>query len=413
MTRRAVITGLGIVSPIGVGVDAFWRAALEGRSGIGRPTLFDASKLPPECQIVGEVRDFDPLLWMPAPAARMAGRFSQFAVAAARMALDDSGLDVEAVGADKLKVAIGTSMNGLTDVHQPSFAGFLGGRKISAWTSLEYSGHAASSHVAAATALRGQTITFGSACTAGLDAISWASTAVRLGHATAVLAGGSDAPISPATMSAFDSAGVLSHWRGEPQYASRPFDRLRSGLVVGEGAATVLVEDEDHALRRGARIYASVLGSASSSEGGNLRGTDASGRSTAITMSSALAASTVTPGDIDYISAHGNSMVDFDAAETAGIRTAFGARAWNIPISSLKSMCGQAFAAAGAMQTVACCLSITNSALHPTINYTTPDPDCDLDYVPNIFRRARVRTAMVHSHSIGGSHTTVIFGAYR
>jgi 3-oxoacyl-[acyl-carrier-protein] synthase II len=230
MKRRAVITGLGIVSPIGVGVERFWASARAGRSGIGTPTLFDASKLPRECQIVGEVTDFDVKEWLPGAAGRMAGRFSQFAVAAAKMARDDANLDSAQIPPEQVKVSIGTSMNGLADVHQPNFETFLDRGFISPWACLEYPAHAATSHVAIDSHARGQAASFATACAAGLDAVAWAAQQIEQGQASAVIAGGTDAPLSPCTVMALHAVGVLPRWQGPPEEASRPFDRLRDGL---------------------------------------------------------------------------------------------------------------------------------------------------------------------------------------
>ncbi|MBI2161591.1 MAG: beta-ketoacyl-[acyl-carrier-protein] synthase family protein [Candidatus Rokubacteria bacterium] len=411
MKRQPVITGLGIVSPIGIGIEKFWTAARAGRSGIGTPTLFDASKLHAHCNVVGEVRDFDPREWMPRPAYRMAGRFSQFAVAAATMARSDSLIQQTDIPKERLKVAIGTSMNGLIDVHQPNFHGFINGRDIQSWASLEYPAHAATNHVATSSGVHGQTMTFATACIAGLDAISWAADEIRCGQAAAVIAGATETPLSECTVAACQAAGVLSAWAGPPEEASRPFDRLRSGLVIAEGAAAVIVEDEDDARARGARIYARILGFGSASDGGNLRKIDESGEAIAHSILGALKSSGLRATDIDYICAHGNSMIDYDAAETAGIKRAFGHQAWSIPISSLKSMCGQALAASSAMQVVAACLAIRDNIVPPTINYQVPDQDCDLDYVPNAARKARVRNVLVHAQSIGGSHAALILSA--
>jgi 3-oxoacyl-[acyl-carrier-protein] synthase II len=408
MPRQAVITGLGIVSPIGVGVDAFWRAALAGRSGTGRPTLFDASNLPPECRIVGEVRDFDPRDRMPSPAWKMAGRFSQFAVAAAKMALDDARLDTAGIAPDRVRVAIGSAMSGLVDVGEPCHEAFQQGREPWPWMSNEYPGHAATSHIAIAAGARGQALTMATACAAGLDAIGWAVDEVKRGRATVGIAGATEAPLSEFALKIFRSVGVLSKWAGAAESASRPFELLRSGLVLAEGSAVVVVEDEESALSRGVRRYARIPAFVSVTEGTHLRRVDPSGRTAAEAMTAALEQAGLSPTDIDYISAHGNSMPDYDAAETAAIKRLFGRRAWNIPVSSIKSMCGQPLAAGSAMQVVATCLTLRDQILHPTINHDHPDPACDLDYVPNRRRPARVRHALVHSHSLGGSHSVMI-----
>src|SRR5262245_12493649 len=411
MKRQSVITGLGIVSPIGTGIDKFWAAALAGKSGIGTPTLFDGSKLPQDCRIVGEVRDFNPLEWMPARALKMAARFSQFAVAAAKMSRADSGLDTASISHERIKVAVGTSLNGHIDIAQPNYEAFLRGNQVSPWAALEFPAHAATAHVAIDTRATGQTTTFATACAAGLDAVAWGSDQIRDGHATAVLAGATEAPLSEFMMRIFSSVGVLSKWVGPPEEASRPFDMLRSGLVLAEGAAILAIESEENARARKAPIYARVLGMASANEGVHLRKVDETGNAVAQAIEDALRAADLAPIDIDFICAHGNSMQDYDAAETAGIKKVFGSHAWNVPVSSTKAMCGQALAARSAIQVVVACLSIKNQVVPPTINYEVPDPRCDLDYVPNVYRVARVRHVLIHAHSLGGAHLAMILGA--
>jgi 3-oxoacyl-(acyl-carrier-protein) synthase len=412
MKRQAVITGLGIVSPIGVGIHDFWASALAGRSGIGAPTLFDASKLPRECQIVGEVPAFDVKRWMPGVAGHMAGRFSQFAVAAAKMARDDASLDAAEIPPERIKVSVGTSMNGLTDVHQPNFEAFLDRGFVSPWASLEYPAHAATSHVAIDSHAQGQATSFATACAAGLDAIAWAAQQIECGVATAVVAGGTETPLSGCTVTALHAVGVLSKWQGPADEASRPFDRLREGLVVAEGAAMVVVEEEENARARGAPVYAYIAGSGSATEGAHLRKVDRTGAAGSRAMQLALSNARIEAREIDYVAAHGNSMQDYDSAETAAIKQTLGSHAWNVPISSLKSMCGQAFAASSAMQVVAGCLTMRDQIIAPTINYCLPDPECDLDCVPNTARPARVRTLLLHAHSLGGLHSAMVLRAH-
>jgi 3-oxoacyl-[acyl-carrier-protein] synthase II len=411
LKRSAVITGLGIVSPIGIGTEDFWASACAGRSGIGYPTLFDASKLPRECQMVGEVSQFDPRRWMPGHVGRTAGRFSQFAVAAAAMARDDARLRSANITAERLFVSIGTSMGGLVDVSNPNFHSFIRGEPMAPWTALEYPGHAATSHVAISGKGRGQIASFSAACVAGLDAIAWAAERVVRGDATAVIAGGTEAPLSEASLEAFRALGALSKWMGPPSEASRPFDRMRSGLVLAEGAGIVVVEDEANARARGASVYARILGCGSVTEGAHMRELDGSGQSVARSIQLALEAAGLHPESIDYVSAHGNSLPDYDSAETAGLKLVLGRRAESVPVSSIKSMCGQALAASGAMQAVATCLAIRHKIIPPTINYQFPDPACDLDYVPNVARKARVLTAVLHAQSIGGSHTSLVLAS--
>jgi len=410
MKRRAVITGLGIVSPIGVGVERFWAAARAGCSGIGYPTLFDASKLPRECQIVGEVKDFDVKNWMPGAAGRMAGRFSQFAVAAAKMARDDARLHTIEIRPERILTSIGTSMSGLNDA-QESLMRYLRGDIVPPWTVLEFPGHAAASHVAIASQGHGQVTSFGTACVAGIDAIAWAAERIHCGDATVVIAGATEAPLAEPNLEAFRSLGALSRWQGPPCEASRPFDRMRSGLVLAEGAGILVVEEEEHAQARGAYIYARVTASASITEARHMREVDPTGECVARVLRTAMERARLSSQHIDYLCAHGNSLIDYDAAETAGIKRALGRQASCVPVSSIKSMCGQALAASGAMQAVTACLAIRDSTVPPTINYQYPDPLCDLDYVPNRSRAVRVRNVLIHAQSIGGSHSALVLSS--
>jgi 3-oxoacyl-[acyl-carrier-protein] synthase II len=408
--HHPVITGLGIVSPIGTGTEAFWSSALAGCSGIDWSSDPEVSELPHPCRIVARVRDFHPNDWMGGMHGRMAGRFSHFAVAATRMALDDSGLKSDSIESAHIKVAFGSSICGLADLHESSFTSFLRGGKILPWTMLEFPVHAATSHVGAEAGALGQPTSFATACCAGLDAIGWAADQIRGGSARVVLASASDAPLSPHTLMTFYAARTLSEWRGPPAEASRPFDLKRSGLVLGEGAATLIIEDEEYADARGAKRYATILGFGSASEGGELRTVDESGGFAARAMTMAIREAGLEPSAIDYVCAHGNSMVSYDAAETAALKRVFGDAARNTPVSSIKSMCGHALGAAGAMQALTGCLVLRDGIAPPTINYRYPDPSCDLDYIPNAARRIRARHVLIHSHSIGGTHLAMVLG---
>jgi 3-oxoacyl-[acyl-carrier-protein] synthase II len=411
MSRDVVITGLGIVSPIGVGVEQFWQSAKEGRSGIRRLSQCNGASLPPECRIAGEITDFNANDWMGGMFGRMAGRFSHFAVASSRMALTESRLNEGEIPPDRIMVAFGSSMSGLIDIQEKTFLAYLRGEKVVPWTILEFPVHAATSHATAEIGALGHTASFATGCCAGLDALGWSVEQVRKGSATAVVAGATDTPLSEYSLTAFHASGALARWNGPPATASRPFDRLRSGFVLAEGAAAVVVEDEAVARARGVHIYARVLGFASTSEGGELRTVDERGEATARAMLMAIEQAGLVPNDVDYICAHGNSMINYDAAETAGIKSAFGKSAWSLPVSSIKSMCGHALGAAGAMQVVTACLVLRDGIVPPTINYEERDDACDLDYVPNVSRRVRARTVLVHSHSIGGTHMVMVLGA--
>ena len=402
------------MSPIGIGHAAFWNAACLGRSGLGRPS-FPVDGLPEALRVVGEVRDFVPQQWLPAPAARAASRFSQFAVAAANMARADAGVGVAEddrgpFAPDAFKVAIGTCMNGQADLGEASHAAFVSGQSLRPIAALEYPGHTSTSRVAHAAGARGQAITFATACAAGLDAVAWAAEEVRAGRAQAALAGGSESPLSAYALTLFRTVGVLAQWDGDPREASRPFDRLRSGLVLAEGAGVVLIESAESARRRGVTPYARVLGFGAANESTRLHTVDPTGTAMARAVEAALREARLGPGDVDYVCAHGNSMPDFDAAETAGLKRALGRHVWNVPVSSIKSMCGQALAASSGIQVVAACLALRHGVIPPTANYRFPDPACDLDYVAGTARRARVRTVLVHAHSLGGAHLALVLG---
>ncbi len=406
MTRLPVITGLGVVSPLGVGIESFWAALRDGRSAIARLSSATLSSAP-ECRIAAEVHDFKATNWMEPRLVKNTGRFSQFAVAAARMAAIDSGLQLTAMSPDRVTVSVGTSMSGVTDVLLPHAETILAGETTPPWGAREYPGHAATAHVAHAIGAAGSWATISTACGAGMDSIAWAAERIEAGLADVVIAGGTETPLSPVTLEAFRLFGLLSRWSGDPAGASRPFDRFRTGLVVGEGAAAVVVEEECSARARGARIYARISAAASAAEitAGHL---EMSGATLARCILETLRRGRRRPEDLDYISAHGAGIPSQDVAETAGIKAALGNRAYSVPVSSIKSMCGQAFAATSATQVVAACLSLVNGIVTPTINYDEPDPLCDLDYVPNIARTARLRTALVHARSMGGSHTTML-----
>lgn len=346
---------------------------------------------------------------MAKPRAAVTARFSQFALATASMAADDSGIKLSDVAQDKIAVAFGTSMSGLVDMILPEFQSFLRGNDILPSTAREFPGQAATAHVTTDLQARGATTTIASACAAGLDAISWAAERICRGDAIVAVAGASETPLAPATLESFRTFGLLSSWSGGPAAASRPFERHHSGLVVAEGAAAVLLEEEDHARKRGARIYARILGTGRSAEAGAMR-VELSGQSAARSMQLALGEAMLQPSNIDYVSAHGNGVPDHDVAETAALKLALGSHAYRAPISSIRSMCGQAMAASSAIQIVTACLAIRDRNVPPTINFDERDPECDLDYVPNEARVVRVRNVLVHVRSIGGSHASMVLG---
>jgi 3-oxoacyl-[acyl-carrier-protein] synthase II len=406
---RVVITGLGAVAPNGVGKDAFWQSLLAGRSGIRHITHFDASKFP--SRIAGEVPDFQPTSYINRQQVKRMSRVSQFAVAAAKMALDDSGLRVTPENARLIGVCFGASA-GKGEIFESDHLAFLerGVRGIHPLTVTQFPSHGVSSQVAVELELGGLCGSLATGCTSGLDALYWGYTQLCLGRASAIVVGGAEALLSPFAFGAVCAAGVLSKRNDAPEKASRPFELHRDGLVLSEGAGAVMLETLQHAEERDATIYAEILGYASAREGDDPVHCDLSGADMARVMDIALYEAQLPKSRIDYINAHGVGLRDYDMAETVAIKTVFGKQAYHIPISSIKSMIGQPFAAGGSLQVVASSLTLRHGCIPPTINYDTPDPSCDLDYVPNRARTARVRTLLVHAHGTGGTDSALVLG---
>jgi 3-oxoacyl-[acyl-carrier-protein] synthase II len=407
--RRVVITGLGAIAPNGVGKEAFWDGLLQGRSGIRKITLFDASQFP--CQIAGEVADFQPRSYINRQEVKHMSRVSQFAVVAAKMACDDAGLEVTAANARRIGVCFGTSA-GKGEIFETSHLPFLdrGVRAIHPSTMFEFSPHGVSSHVAIALGASGVCGSVSTGCTAGLDALYWGYLQLCFGHATAMVVGGAEALLSPFAFGAICASGVLSRRNEAPEAASRPFDFHRDGMILSEGAGAVVLETLPQALERDAPIYAEVLGGTTVRDGPELFRCDPSGSDMARVMEIALYRSGLPKSCLDYINAHALGFRDYDMAETNAIKAVFGDQAYHIPVSSLKSIIGHPFAAASALQVVASCLTIQHRIIPPTINYDTPDPCCDLDYVPNRARGARVRTLLIHAHGMGGTDSALVLG---
>ena len=406
--RRVVITGLGVVAPNGIGKDTFWQNLVAGKSGIDYITAFDPTPYP--CHVAGEVRDFDPTAFMHVRRTKHRGRFSQFAVAAAKLASADANIDLAGQPARRVLACLGNSMNGAGDVYETARAGYDkdGTKGIPLMSGIEFAAHAPVSHVSTELGIRGQAMTIASACSTGLDAIQWGFDQIQKNQADVVFAGSTEAPISEFCFATLCALGALSTFDDPPLKASRPYDRKRDGLVLGEGAAVCVLEELDHARDRSAHVYAEVLGHGTGNEGGFGKRMNAGELALADAINSALANAALSPTDIDYINAHGNSLPDYDLIETRAFRLALGHRAYCIPTSSIKSMIGHAMGAASAFQAVASCLTLEHSLIPPTINYQFPDPECDLDYVPNIARTSRVRTVLINAHAMGGTHSVLI-----
>ena len=409
-SRRVVVTGLGVVAPNGIGKETFWQNLIAGKSAIDYITAFDPTPYP--CHVAGEIRDFDPKDFMHARRTKHRGRFSQFAVAAAKLALGDSGLDLQREQHRRVVACLGTSMNGSGDVYETARVGYdrEGMKGIPMMSGIEFAAHAPVSHVSSELGIRGQGMTLASACATGLDAIQWGVDQIHENRADIVFAGSTEAPISEFCFATLCALGALSKFDDPPLKASRPYDLRRDGLVLAEGSAVCVLEDLEHAIDRGASVYAEVLGYATGNEGGFGHKINAAELALEEAITQALVDAGKSPSDLDYINAHGNSLPDYDLIETRAFRNALGRAAYSVPTSSIKSMIGHAMGAASAFQVVSSCLTLEHSTLPPTINYEVPDPECDLDYVPNKARMSRARTILINAHAMGGTHTVLIIG---
>jgi 3-oxoacyl-[acyl-carrier-protein] synthase II len=405
------VTGLGVVAPNGIGKESFWANLVAGNSAIAPISLFDASPYP--CRVAGEVSDFLPEDFMRPARTKHRGRFSQLAVAAAKLALKDAQLELKKTSGSRVRICIGTSMAGIGDVTENARHGFArsGFTGIPLMSGLEFAAHAPAAHVSAELGIQGQALTLGSACTTGVDAVHWGSTQIADGYADLAFAGASDAPLAELAYATLSALGILTKYTGPPAQASRPYDLHRDGMVLAEGAAVVLLEELSHARSRGAPLYAEVLGYGHGNEGGYGPRTDAAEKALAGAIGAAIAQSDLTIRDVDYINAHGNGLPDYDLIETRAFKEALGPQAYNVPVSSIKSMIGHAMGAASAIQVVSGCLTLQHRVIPPTINLTTPDPECDLDYVSAKARSARVRNVLLNAHAMGGTHTVLVLGS--
>jgi len=407
-SRRVVITGLGVVAPNGIGKEPFWQNLIAGKSGVSYITAFDASTYP--CQVAGQVPGFVASDFMRSRTAKTMGRFSQLGVASTRLALEDAKLSISPELADQTIACFGNSANGIGDIAADAIEK-LNAQGVSAvkpWSALEFPPHAAASHLAIEFGIRGQAVSISSNCCTGLDVIETARGQIASGNASVALAGSSDAPIFPPAFSAFCALGALTSRNDAPEKASRPYDLLRDGLVISEGAATLVLEDYEFARDRGATIYAEVLGFKAGSEAIGMRKGDLSGKVMADAITGAILRSGLSPAEIDHVNAHGSSLADYDICDSNAFKQALGEHAYHIPITSIKSMIGQPISAAGTLQTAAACMSLYAQCVPPTINQEVPDPECDLDYVPNVARVARIRHVLINAHSFGGSVSALV-----
>lgn len=411
MRNRVVITGLGAVTPIGNDVSTFWKNMISGVSGIDYVTAFDTSEY--TTRIAGEVKNFNPEDYMDRKEAKRVDRFIQFAIAATKQALAQADLDISKMDATRAGVYIGSGIGGLATLEENhKILLEKGPRRVSPFMVPMMIANMASGLVSIEIGAKGPNSSVVSACATGTHAIGDAAEIIRRGRADVMIAGGSEATIRPLAFAGFGNMKALSTRNDEPQKASRPFDLNRDGFVMGEGAGILVLESLEHAKKRGATILAEVAGYGMSGDAYHLTAPAPEGEGAARAMKEALLDAALDPTEVDYINAHGTSTDYNDKFETLAIKSVFGDYAYKVAISSTKSMTGHLLGAAGGVEAIACVLAIREGIIPPTINYETPDPDCDLDYVPNEARKANVRVALSNSLGFGGHNATIILKAY-
>lgn len=404
--RRVVVTGLGAVSPIGNDVKTLWDNALKGVSGVGPVTRFDASDF--GCKIAAEVKDFDVSAYMPVKEARRFDRFIHFGIAVAFQAIRDSGLDSSRENLRRIGCAVGSGIGGIpmiTDNHKTLIE--RGPRRVSPFLIPGCIINMVSGQLAIMTGFKGPNMAHVSACSTGLHSIGEAAWMIKRGDADVMIAGGSDAPICALSMAGFDSMHAMSRRNDDPQKASRPFDKDRDGFVFGEGAGVLVLEDYEHAMARGAKIYAELVGYGLTADAHHITTPNTQGPSYCMQM--AIEQAGIRPQDIDYLNAHGTSTVLGDVNETKAIKEVFGEHAKDLVISSSKSMIGHLFGGAGGVESVLTVLALHHQMIAPTINLDEPDPECDLDYCANVARQKTIRYAMKNSFGFGGTNGSLIF----
>ncbi|MDK2871654.1 MAG: 3-oxoacyl-[acyl-carrier-protein] synthase [bacterium] len=405
--RRVAITGAGVVSPIGIGVEEFWQALKEGKNGIERITSFDPSGL--DSQIAGEVRNFDPSPYLDKKEQKRLDRVIQFSLVASELAMKDAGLNVDELNPERFGVCIGSGQGGIiTSFEQIKVLLEKGPSKISPFFIPMMIINMSGAYVATKYNAKGPNYAPVSACASAAHSIGEAFEIIRRGDADIMLAGGAEAAVTPIGVAGFCAMKALSTRNDEPAKASRPFDKLRDGFVIGEGAGVIVLEEMERAKARGARIYAELVGYAANCDAYHITAPSPDGEGAVKAMLKALEKAGISPDEVDYINAHGTSTPLNDKTETLAIKQVFGERAYKIPISSTKSMIGHLLGAAAAAEIIATLLAIYGGVIHPTINYEVPDPECDLDYVPNEARESNVRVAIKNSFGFGGHNAVLV-----
>jgi len=408
LKRRVVVTGMGMVSPLGMGVEKTWRALIQGKSGVGRITKFDSAGF--DTQIAAEVKDFAPENFMDKKEARRMDIFIQYALAAAVMAMEDSQFKITPQNAERVGVVVGAGLGGLTTIE--SFHKVLlekGPGRISPFFIPMLIVNEAPGHISMRFGAKGPNSSVVTACATGNHNIGDAWKVIQRGDADAILTGGVESTITPLAVGGFNAMKAISTRNNEPEKASRPFDKDRDGFVMGEGGGIILLEEMEHALNRGAKIYAEIVGYGLTGDAYHITAPAPDGEGAARCMAMALRDAGIRPEEVDYINAHGTSTEYNDLYETIAIKTVFKEHARKLPVSSTKSMTGHLLGGAGGVESIFTVLTIFQGVIPPTINYETPDPNCDLDYVPNVARKAEVRVALSNSFGFGGTNAVLVF----
>jgi len=409
--RRVVVTGLGVISPVGLTVSDMWEALVSGKSGVDYISRFDPE--PFETKFAAEVKEFDPTAYVSRKEAHRMDRFTQFAVAASLQAVASAGLTIDKGNAEETGVIIGNSVCGLLEVaEQFRIMSEVGPKRISPLLAPTMTGDAAPVQVSLLLGAKGPNYSPSSACSSSSDSIGHAYDIIRHGEAKIVIAGGTEAPVMPICIAAFNAARALSIKNRDPQNACRPFDAERDGFVLGEGAAVLILEELGYALKRGAPILAEIIGYSANSDAFHITQPSPNGEGATKALNLALKRAGIGPNEVDYINAHGSATVLNDVTETHALKSVFGESAYRTPISASKSMTGHLLGAAGALEAMVCILAINRGVIPPTLNLEHPDPECDLDYVPNKARPVEVTTAVSNSFGFGGHNSVLVFRRY-
>lgn len=408
LKRRVVVTGVGLVTPLGLGIDNVWQKILNGESGIAPITRFDASRH--ETKFAGEVKDFNAEEYMSHKEVKRVDLFIQYALAAAKIAVDDSGLDMTKEDAERVGVIVGTGLGGLPTLEKyHSILLERGPGRISPFFIPMLIANEAPGHISIQHGMKGPNLSIVTACATGTHSIGDATRVIQYGDADVMVAGGTEANLTPLTVGGFNAMKALSTRNDDPKRASRPFEKDRDGFVIAEGSGIVILEELEHALKRGAKIYAEIAGYGYNGDAYHITAPAPDGEGFIRCIRMALKDAGLSPDDVDHINAHGTSTDLNDQTETLAIKAVFKEKAYKIPVSSTKSMVGHLLGAAGAVEAIFSVLAIRDNICPPTINYETPDPDCDLDYVPNKARSHATNVVLSNSFGFGGTNGTLIF----